>query len=56
MNIERKKKNEKRFGSLARGIVFEYANSFYMTIKPVDTDFNVQVYTFNEIFQWGIGI
>lgn len=53
MNIERKKKNEKRFGSLARGIVFEYANSFYMTIKPVDTDFNdtYEVYdtTFNAV-------
>lgn len=53
MNIERKKKNEKRFGSLARGIVFEYNRSIYMTIKPVDTDFNdtYEVYdtTFNAV-------
>lgn len=53
MKIEREKKNEKRFGSLTYGVVFEYANSFYMTIKPVDTDFNdtYEVYdtTYNAV-------
>ena len=53
MKIERKKKNEKRFGSLARGEVFECENTFYMTIKPVDTDFNdtYEVYdtTYNAV-------
>jgi hypothetical protein len=53
MNIERKRKNERRFGSLARGVVFEHENTFYMTIKPVDTDFNntYEVYdiTYNAV-------
>ena len=53
MKIERKRKNEKRFGSLARGEVFECENTFYMTIKPVDTNFNntYEVYdtTYNAV-------
>ena len=40
MKIERAKKNERRFGSLARGEVFECEGNYYMTIKPVDTDYN----------------
>lgn len=53
MKIERKRKNEKRFGSLARGEVFECENTFYITIKPVDTNFNdtYEVYdtTYNAV-------
>lgn len=53
MKVEREKKNEKRFGSLARGVVFECEGHCYMTIKPVDTNFNdtYEVYdtTFNAV-------
>lgn len=40
MKIKREKKNEKRFGSLTSGEVFEYEGDYYMKIRPVDTDFN----------------
>jgi hypothetical protein len=40
MKIEHEKKNERRFGSLARGEVFEYKGDYYMTIEPVDTNYN----------------
>ena len=53
MKIERKKKNERRFGSLGRGEVFEYEGDCYMGIKPVDTDYNdtYEVYdtTYNAV-------
>lgn len=40
MKIERENKNEKRFGSLCRGAVFEFKGNYYMSIAPVDTDYN----------------
>ena len=53
MKIEQKRKNERRFGSLARGEVFECENNFYMVIKPVDTNYNdtYEVYdsTYNAV-------
>lgn len=50
MKIERENKNERRFGSLARGEVFEYENTFYMTIKPVDTDYNEQYNVYDTTY------
>lgn len=53
MKIERKRKNERRFGSLTYGVVFEHDGDCYMTIKPVGTDYNdtYEVYdtTYNAV-------